>query len=52
LLVVVGMAAIIYFVSLAVYVFAPPVFFAGSKRLLPVIFFQILVAVVFYFFLK
>ena len=52
LLVVTVMAAIIYLLSLALYVFAPPVLFTGSKRLLPVIFFQILLVVVLYFFLK
>lgn len=50
LLVVTGMAAIIYFLSLAVYVFYPSTLpFTGLKRLLVTVFIQIVIATGFYF---
>ena len=53
LLVVMVMAGIIYFLSLAVYVFYPSTLpFKGLKRLLLVIFIQILIVTGFYLFLN
>ncbi len=50
LLIVIGMAVIIYFLSLLMYRFN--ISFTGLKRLLLVIVTQILIVAVFYFFLK
>ncbi len=50
LLIVVGMAVILYFVSLTVYLFKPSI--TGLKRLLLGIFIQILLVAGFYFFLN
>jgi hypothetical protein len=53
LLVVTGMAVLVYLLSLPVYLFYPPtVSFTGLKRLLLVIFVQILIVTVLYFLLK
>ncbi len=53
LLVVMGMAAIIYFVSLTMYLFkAFPTSFTPLQKLLLAIFVQILLATLFYFGLK
>jgi hypothetical protein len=52
LLVVIGMAVIVYFLSLAVYVYYPSTKLTGFKRLLLVILIQILIVTVFYFFLN
>lgn len=53
LLIVTGMALIVYFLSLTVYIFNPlPLLLTKSNRLLLVIFIQILVASAFYFYLK
>jgi hypothetical protein len=49
LLVVMGMAVIIYFLSLAVYLFYPSTKLTGLKRLLLVIFVQIIIVTGFYF---
>ena len=51
LLVVMGMAAIIYVLSLAGYVFYPPTKEDGPKRLSLLIFIQVLVITGFYFWL-
>ena len=50
LLIVVGMAVILYFLSLAVYLFKPSI--TGLKRLLLAIFIQIILVAGFYFFLN
>jgi drug/metabolite transporter (DMT)-like permease len=50
LLVVIGMAVIVYGVSLAAYLYNTLV--TGSKRLIVAFFVQILVVIVFYLFLK
>lgn len=50
LLVVMGMAAIVYFLSLAIYL--SKLSLTGFKRLLMVIFIQIIIVTAFYFFLN
>ncbi len=52
LLVVIGMAVFVYFLSLAVYVFHPSTKLTGLKRLLLVILVQILIVTGFFFWLN
>jgi len=52
LLVVTGMAVIIFLLSFAVYVYYPATSFSGLKKLLLVIFVQILIVTGFYFLLS
>lgn len=52
LLVVIGMAAIIYALSLAVYVYYPLVKEEGLKKLSSLIFIQIIIVTIFYFCLR